>query len=77
MGQKVEIFNPGMGIKVQRSCPGDLSSCRRCCSAGWNKLDQPNPPIDDDVDDDDGDVDDDVDGDNDDDDDGDGDNDDE
>ena len=71
MGQKVEIFNPGMGIKVQRSCPGDLSSCRRCCSAGWNKLDQPNPPIND------GDGDDDFDGDNDDDDDGDGDNDDE
>ena len=43
-GQKVEISNPGMGIKVQRSCLGDLSPTSRCCSAAWNKLDLSEQP---------------------------------
>ena len=43
-GQKVEISNPGMGIKVQRSCLGDLSPTSRCCSAAWNKLDLAEQP---------------------------------
>ena len=57
-GQKVEISNPGMGIKVQRSCLGDLSPTSRCCSAAWNKLDlaeQPTNHEDDGADDNDGD----------------------
>ena len=67
-GQKVEISNPGMGIKVQRSCLGDLSPTSRCCSAAWNKLDlaeQPTNHAVDGNDDNDGDGDDDNDGDDD------------
>ena len=63
-GQKVEISNPGMGIKVQRSCLGDLSPTSRCCSAAWNKLDLAEQPTNHAVDgdgDDDNDGDDDVD----------------
>ena len=53
-----------MGIKVQRSCLGDLSPTSRCCSAAWNKLDLAEQPTNHAVDgdgDDDNDGDDDVD----------------
>ena len=49
-----------MGIKVQRSCLGDLSPTSRCCSAAWNKLDLAEQPTNHE---DDGDGDDDNDGD--------------